>query len=196
MEKKPVQDALNAILRNGEQVRWEGRTEPFALLADDAKGQIFGKWIGTGIAAVAILTLYIKNTGGDKVEVIGMVLLVAVALILAPFIERHNVMGQYYCITDQRVIMITASQTVYYMELSDIDEYQVVSGRTEYHSLVLGSCVFEDIKRQLRWRACHPKADPQSSGTNGQVFGIVLFNVKESGDAEKILMEKAKRVSA
>ena len=194
MGKKSMQNTLTEILRNGERVQWEGKTEPFPLLANDAKGQILGKWIGTWIAAVAILVLYIRNIGDNSVEVAGAILLVTAALLLSPAIERRCILGQHYWITNQRVIFIAENQTVYDMELSEIDDYQVISGKTEYDSLVLGSCVFEDVKRQLRWRACHPKTDSQSTSTNGQAYGMALFNLKECSVAEELLMENVEPV--
>ena len=192
MEKKTVENTWKEALRSGEQVLWQGKSEAFPLMANDAKGQILGKWIGTCIAAVALLMLYIKNTGGDNVGVIVGVFVIAAVLILSPFVEQRSVMGQCYCVTDQRVLLITRDRTVYYMELSEIDDYKVVSGKMEYNSLVFGSCIFEDIKRQLRWRACHPKTDSLSGSTVAQAGGLVLFNLKDSGKVEELVQEKSK----
>lgn len=53
---------------------------------------------------------------------------------------------------------MTRDKTFFYMELSDIDDLQVVGGTTKGKSLVLGRCLFEEAKKLLRWRACHPRS--------------------------------------
>ena len=190
MEKQSAEKTLRGILREGELVLWQGRTEVFPLLAGDAKAQILGKWIGTVIAAIVILGLYIGNAGGRSMGMILAVLGVAVVLLVSPFVEQRSILRQRYWITSQRVILISGDQTVYFMEFAGIDDFQTVTGKTEYGSLVLGSCVFEDIKRQLRWRACHPKTDAQSSSTSGSALGLVLFNLKDCRAAEELLRQR------
>ena len=186
MEKQAVEKTLDKTLRDGEQVLWSGKTEAFPLLTGDARVQILGKWIGTAVVAVVLLALYIANGGNGKGLIVG-VLGVAALLLVSPFVERRNVLRQSYCITDQRVILISGDQTVYFMELDGIDGFRTVTGKTAYGSLVLGSCIFEDIRRQMRWRACHPKMDSQSGKTSGAAMGLVLFNLKDCRGAEELL---------
>ena len=93
---------------------------------------------------------------------IGLVLLVAAVILISPVAERRNLMGEQYWITNQRAILMTRDKTFFYMELSDIDDLQVVGGTTKGKSLVLGRCLLEEAKKLLRWRACHPKVDVQS----------------------------------
>ena len=186
MEKRSAEKTLQGILRDGEQVLWSGKTEAFPLLAGDARVQILGRWIGTAVVAVVLLALYIANGGNGKGLIVG-VLGVAALLLVSPFVERRNVLRQSYCITDQRVILISGDQTVYFMELDGIDGFRTVTGKTEYGSLVLGSCIFGDIRRQLRWRACHPKMDSQGGKTSGTAMGLVLFNLKDCRGAEELL---------
>lgn len=176
-KKQSVEQALRAYLRDGEQVCWQGKTEEFPLLENDAKGKILGKWIGTVVVAFAILALYIKNNPDWSVKVVGMVLLVAALLVISPIIERSSLLRQQYWITNQRAILMTRDRSFYYMELCEIDDFQMVKGMTDHDCLVLGSCLFEDINRQLRWRACHPKTDVQSDGHSDQAMGLVFFNV-------------------
>ena len=185
MEKQAVEKTLDKTLRDGEQVLWSGKTEAFPLLTGDARVQILGKWIGTAVVVV-LLALYIANGGNGNGLIVG-VLGVAALLLVSPFVERRNVLRQSYCITDQRVILISGDQTVYFMELDGIDGFRTVTGKTEYGSLVLGSCIFEDIRRQLRWRACHPKMDSQGGKTSGTAMGLVLFNLKDCRGAEELL---------
>lgn len=194
MEKQSAEKTLGKTLRDGEQVLWSGKTEVFPLLAGDAKVQILSKWIGTVAAAIVILALYIANGGNGK-GMIAVVLGVAVLLLVSPFVEQRSVLRQRYWITDQRVILISGDQTVYFMELDGIDGFRTVTGKTEYGSLVLGSCIFEDIRRQLRWRACHPKMDSQSGTTSGAAMGLVLFNLKDCRGAEKLLRQYVEKTA-
>ena len=194
MEKQSAEKTLGKTLRDGEQVLWSGKTEVFPLLAGDAKVQILSKWIGTVAAAIVILALYIANGGNGK-GMIAVVLGVAVLLLVSPFVEQRSVLRQRYWITDQRVILISGDQTVYFMELDGIDGFRTVTGKTEYGSLVLGSCIFEDIRRQLRWRACHPKMDSQSGTTSGAAMGLVLFNLKDCRGAEELLRQYVEKAA-
>ena len=171
-EKRSTEQAFQNYLRSGEQVRWHGVTKPFPLLERDAKFLILGKWIGTGAVTAVLLRLYIGNSPDWSLKAVIAVLLVAALLIVSPFVEKWNVLGQQYWITDQRVIFMSRDRTFYYMDLSDIDDIRLVEGQTEEGTLVVGSRVFEDIKRQLRWRACHPKTNVQSAGPMDKAEGL------------------------
>lgn len=187
MKRKSAEQTLQGALRQGEQVLWSGKTAGFPLLAGDSKIQILGRWIGTVVGAAAILALYIGNSGGRSMSAILGILAVAAVILVSPFVEQRSVLRQFYCITDQRVILISGDQTVYYMELDQIDGVRTVTGKTEYGTLAVGSVVFEDIKHQLRWRGCHPKMDAQSGRTSGEALGLVLFNLQDCRAAEMLL---------
>lgn len=194
-EKRSTEQAFQKYLRSGEQVRWHGVTQPFPLLERDAKSLILGKWIGTVAVTAVLLRLYIGNSPDWSLRVVGMVLLVAALLIASPFMEKWNVLGQQYWITDQRVILMSRDKTFYYMELTDIDDVRLVENQTEEGTLAVGSCVFEDIKRQLRWRACHPKTNVQSDGPAGKAEGLVLFSVSDSKKAVDCLRQQLGRAA-
>ncbi len=49
------------------------------------------------------------------------------------------------------------------MDLSDIDDYKVVSDVANEDSVVLGSKIFEEVNKAARWRACHPMIDRQNT---------------------------------
>lgn len=195
-KKQSVEQALHQYLRDGEQVCWQSKTENFPLLENDAKWLILGKWIGTVVVTFAILMLYIGNNPGWSVKVVGLVLLVAALLVVSPIVERSSVLRQRYWITDQRVILMARDRSFYYMELSEIDDFQVVKGKTAHDCLVLGSCLFEEINRQLRWRACHPKTDVQSDGNADQAMGMVLFNVSNGEGAAAHLRQRKSGTAA
>ena len=194
-EKQTKEQRFKAYLRGGEQVRWHGTTKPFSLLERDARFLILGKWIGTVLVAGTILGLYISNNSDWSVKVVGLVLLVAALLLVSPFLEKRSVLGQEYWITDQRVIFMSRDQSFYSMELCDVDDFRLVEGKTPEGTLVLGSVVFEDIDRQLRWRACHPKTNVQSDGPSDRAQGLVLFSVSDSKKAADCLRQQMGRVA-
>lgn len=187
MRKKSAEQTLQSTLRQGEQVLWSGKSAAFPLLAGDSKLQIIGRWVGAIAGAAAILALYVGNAGGRSMGAILGVLAVAAVIMVSPFVEQRSVLRQFYCITNQRVILISGDQTTYYMALDKIDEVRTVTGKTEYGTLAVGSIVFEDIKHQLRWRGCHPKMDAQSGRTSGEAQGLVLFNLRDCRAAEVLL---------
>ncbi len=117
------------------------------------------------------------------------ILAVAAMVVFSPFVEQRSVLRQHYYVTSQRVILISGDQTVYYMELGEIDEIRTVSDKTGYDCLVLGSAVFEDIESQMRWRSCHPKMDSQGGMTSGEALGLILFNLRDCQDAEMLVRQ-------
>ncbi len=148
MRKKSAEQTLQSALRQGEQVLWSGKSAAFPLLAGDSKLQIIGRWVGAIAGAAAILALYVGNAGGRSMGAILGVLAVAAVIMVSPFVEQRSVLRQFYCITNQRVILISGDQTTYYMALDKIDEVRTVTGKTEYGTLAVGSIVFEDITNQ------------------------------------------------
>ena len=189
MKRQSVEQALQDALRQGEQVLWDGTSAEFPLLAGDSRNQILGKWIGTAAGTAVVLALYLENAGGRSVGMILGILAVAVMVILSPFVEQRSVLRQHYYVTSQRVILISGDQTVYYMELGEIDEIRTVTDGTEYDSLVVGSAVFEDIKSQMRWRSCHPNMDSQGGMSSGEALGLILFNLRDCQGAETLVRQ-------
>lgn len=187
--RQSLEQALKAYLRNGEKVCWQGKTENFPLLDNDAKWQILGKWIGTIVVAGGILVMYIGGNEAWSVKVAGLIALIAALMVISPFAERYSVLKQSYWITDQRAILMTRDRSFYSMELSAIDDFQLVHGKTSRDCLVLGSCIFEDVNRQLRWSACHPKTDVQSDGKADEAQGLVFFGVSNGESAAAILRQ-------
>ena len=83
----------------------------------------------------------------------------------------------------------TRDKTFFYMELSDIDDLQVVGGTTKGKSLVLGRCLFEEAKKLLRWRACHPKVDVQSHDETDRALGMIFYGVQGAEAAAELLRQ-------
>lgn len=190
-QKTTVEQAFEKYLRQGEQVRWHSGAKDFALLEKGEGWKIIGKWIGTVVAAAALLALYTGQGREWSVKAVAVILVIAVLLLLSPVIERHSLLGQRYWITDQRAILMTRDRTFYCMELPEIDDFQLLRDRTAGDCLVLGGCLFEEVDRQLRWRACHPKTNSQSDGQRGIAQGLVFFSVEDGAEAAECLRRAA-----
>lgn len=188
-EKKTAEQSLRGFLRQGEQVRWQSGTREFPLLEQGESWKIIGKWIGTVIATAALLALYTGQGREWSVKAVAVILLVAALLVLSPVIERHSLLGQRYWITDQRAVLMTWDQTFYYMELSEIDDFQLLRDRTAGDCLILGKCLFGEVDKQLRWRACHPKTDSQNDGRRGEAQGLAFFSVEDGAAAAECLRQ-------
>lgn len=185
MDKK-----LKEYLRENEQVCWQGHPESFPILEGSLKNKILRTWIVTAVVLCGILVWYFgyaeKNTG-----VLGLVIIIAALIMVSPFMEKRNLQGQNYWITNQRVILRTRDNSFYYMNLDEIDEIQVVRNKTDNGCLALGSIVFEDVDKQLRWRACHPKEDMQGRGDSECVLGMILYDLKDVDRAAELLKKHA-----
>lgn len=136
-----------------------------------------------------LLAVYLSGTEAPSMGFIGLVLLVAAVILISPVAERRNLMGEQYWITNQRAILMTRDKTFFYMELSDIDDLQVVGGTTKGKSLVLGRCLFEEAKKLLRWRACHPKVDVQSHDETDRALGMIFYGVQGAEAAAELLRQ-------
>lgn len=167
--------ALRNYLRENEQILWQGKAEPFPLLDNATKFRILCKWILTAALSCGVLLMYFYRESARNVSFIGIVVAVAAIIIASPLMERHILLGQRYCITNQRAILMSRDQTFYYMELAEIDDYQLVQGLAAQECLVLGSSIFEDIHKQLRWRSCHPKIELQSHTPQDCVAGLIFY---------------------
>lgn len=184
-----MEERLKTYLRPGEQVRWQGRPAPFSLLEAEAKKQILLKWGLTVALGGGLLAVYLSGTEAPSMGFIGLVLLVAAVILISPVAERRNLMGEQYWITNQRAILMTRDKTFFYMELSDIDDLQVVGGTTKGKSLVLGRCLFEEAKKLPRWRACHPKVDVQSHDETDRALGMIFYGVQGAEAAAELLRQ-------
>lgn len=189
-EKTKTEQALERYLRQGERVRWQSGTTSFPLLEKGESWKIIVKWAGTVLATAALLALYIGQGQEWSIKAVAVILLIAAVMLLSPVIERRSLLGQRYWITDQRAILMTRDQTFYYMELSEIDDFQLLRNRTTGDCLVLGGCLFEEVERQLRWRSCHPKTDSQNDGRRGEALGLAFFSVEDGAGAAECLRQR------
>ena len=91
----------------------------------------------------------------------------------------------------ERAQEVTSQAQIKARELPEIDDFQLLRDRAAGDCLVLGGCLFEEVDRQLRWRACHPKTDSQSGSRRGTAQGLVFFSVEGGMEAAECLRRTA-----
>ena len=190
-ERSKMDKELKEYLRDGEIIRWSGRSAPFPLLDQREKGRILIRWAITLVCISMLLGIYGTRSGALSGKFIALVTVVAALVLAQPWLERRSVMGLTYVITDQRAVLLTRDKSVYYMELDEVDDVRRLNLNSGADALVLGSAVFEEARRQLRFRACHPKTDLQSAEGLGRATGLVFYGVRDADAAETLLREPA-----
>lgn len=191
-----MEKELKEYLWDGETVRWSGHAEPFPLLEKRVKGRILLRWVVAVVCACAALGVYGARNGPISGKAIAIVTLVAALIIVMPWLERRSIMAQTYFVTNWRAILLTRDKTMYYLELEKLDDVKRESGHMGTDTLVLGSAIFEDIHRQLRWRACHPKTDLQSQAGQDQAQGLVFYGIRDADKVEALLQGQSSEETA
>lgn len=182
-----MEETLKACLRENETVRWQGVQGDFSLLDEANRRTILLKWLATAALTAGVLAVYIAGKETPSSGFIGLVALVAGLIIASPLVERWSLRQQKYWITDQRAILMTRDKSLYSMELEELDGFQVIRDQAAEDCLVLGSCIFPEVKEQLRWRACHPKVDLRSQTGQGEARGMVFYCVRNAAEAGSLL---------
>ena len=179
---------LDKILLRGEKVLWSGTSAPFPLLDKRQKNgpKIVAQWIATVVITAGLLWAYLSNNQPGSPVFVGGVLFVAALVALSPVLEWKNVQAQRYVITDRRVLLIQRFSSVFSIRLDHIDDFRLVEDESPYPCLVIGTALYEDIGKQLRWRSCHPKSNLSSSEMDN-LEGLVLYNLKDAGDTAALL---------
>ena len=187
---------LNHYLRENERVCWQGKPMAFPLLEKGVKTRLLSRWIITVVAAAGLLVAYSAYNNVKSLGFIGVVIAVVLLITLSPVLEKRNITKQQYWITNQRVILQDRDKSFYYMELAEIDDYRVVSDLTDQPCLVLGSRIFEEINKQLRWRTCHPLVEVERQGDADHAAGLVLYGIGNTQAAETLLKQHAGKEAA
>ena len=179
---------LDKILLKNEKVLWSGASAPFPLLDKRQKNglKILIRWAAAAILSVALLWAYVGSNEEYSGKFVWGVLLVASFVVLSPMMEQDNVMALRYVITDRRVLLIRRGDTVSSLPLSRIDDFRLVTDESPEPCLVIGTALYEDIGRQLRWRSCHPKTTSSTSAADN-LEGLVLYNLPDAEDAAALL---------
>ena len=167
-------EELRKNLRTGEKVLWESAPKQFGLLEGKLKSKILGEWMVA--VALAVWLLYLeKDNPAFGVGVKLLVAVVVAAIIISSIMEYLSLKHQKYYLTDQRAIVLTGDSTFYYMDLDKIDDFEDIRDVASDGCIAMGSAILPEVRKQLRWRACHPKTDLQEDNGNGEALGMVFY---------------------
>lgn len=193
---KKTERALREYLREGEQICWHGGAEKFPLLGKDNRTKVLGKWGLTAACAAVVLILYLNSGSEVSIATAFAIVFVAVVLMLAPVTEYLGLLHQQYWITNQRILLMTWDRAFYSMEFHEVDAFRVEKDHAAKPCLVIGSSVFDEIDRLLRWRACHPKV--LDNGTHGtdRAEGMVFYCVSDHQGLVDQLQKKCGKSAA
>lgn len=185
-----MENVVKSQLRQNETILWKGEPEPFPLIERGNRLSVLRLWVITVVFAVGMIAAYCtQNVAWEMRFVVGIVV-VALLVISAPFIERMRVQKEEFYLTNERAFLVMGPKTVYAMELSAIDEVQVVDDVANHACIAMGSCLFERMRKEMRWRACHPQMNTQDAEQRRLVDGMVFYDVADVKGAMTILEQR------
>ena len=185
-----MENMIEAYLRQGEQIRWQSQPQPIPLLDNGSRMLILRKWALTVLIVGALTVSYLTAQDDPGIGFPLLAVACGAVLMLTPLLERSGLMKSRYYITNQRVIHMTKDKVFYYMDLTDVDAFEVESHLTQQDSLVLGSAAFDDAKKHIRWRASHPMEDPEAMKNRDHVDGMVFYNIGSAAAAAAQLLRE------
>ena len=180
-EKTNLEDtALH--LRDGEQILWQGSPAPFPFKEKAGLKNLIVCW-GLGPAALlAAMIAFIAN-GGKVLSIINLFLVLVIAIsIVSPIINRRSILSQHYYVTDQRAIVTMAGFEQFFVDREDIDAVRIESDTVQDEALIIGSEIFPEAKKQLRWRACNA-ALKYGTQEPGACTALVFYGLTDAVDA-------------
>ena len=184
-----METKLNEYLREGESIRWQGQPVNFPLMDNGSKMQILRKWALTVIIAAGALIAHMQSQMPPRMGLVAVVVACALVIALTPVAEKSSLMKNRSWITNQRLIHMTKDGVFYYMDLADVDRYEIVTDLSDQETLVLGSAIFDDAKKYVRWRANHPMEDPDSAKSRDHVDGMIFYNVGSTAAAAAAVLK-------
>lgn len=147
-------------------------------------------------SAAGTLAIYLAMDTEKNTGVIALLALVALVLIASPLVEQRNLRGQHYWITNQRVILMCRDHSFFYIPLQNVDVCKVVKNQTEWPCLAIGSAILEDVDKQLRWRACHPKVETEVKNAGDCAVGMIFYGIKNADAAMQLLQPYTQQKAA
>lgn len=185
-----VEKNLKFFLRPGERVLWRSQTQPFGILDGKEGRSVLLQWVLSAVGVFGFLALVLAY-GNASPSVIALLLTLLVILIGAPVLSYRGICSQAYFITDQRVLLIRSDGGANAIERSAVDDCRLMPLEPKGEALVIGSTLFPEGGKQLRWRAMHPKLGRYAKSTDGLTVaeGLVFYNVADGGAAVELLKQ-------
>lgn len=191
-----MEEIVKNKLRNGEKILWKSGPKKFPLLEKGTRFIILRLWVITVALVSCLVGGYVTQNENWNPELAIGIIVLGLLVISSPIIERVRVSKERYFMTNQRVFLVMSAKTVYEMELSAIDAVKVVDDLTEHTCIAMGSGLFESMRKEMRWRACHPLMGVQDTEHRGRVDGIVFYDVEDAAGAMAILNKRNQEMAA
>ena len=185
-----IKKNLDFFLRPDEKVLWHGKTRSFGITEGKEGKRVLLQWVLSAVCIFGFLALVLAY-GNATATVIGLLMLLLVILVVAPILSYRGVLTQEYFITDQRVLLIKPDGAANAIERGNVDDCRLV--RTDFggEALVIGSGLFPEGDKQLRWRALHPKLGRYAKSNDGLTIaeGLVFYHVTDGEQAAQMLRQ-------
>lgn len=182
---------LKDYLRKDEKIRWQGEPAQFPLMESGSKGNILRTWLLTIVIIGGVLLAYTSKNPKWSMGFVVAMIVIGVALLCSPFLEKSKISKQKYYITNQRAIVAMNESEFYSLELRDLDAFEVIHDVASQDCIVLGSCMFSKMHKQMRWLACHPKTNMVDNDKKGQAEGLAFYGISNAAAAVELLEESA-----
>ncbi len=180
---------LKEYLREGEKVCWQGKPEAFSLMENASKGGILRTWLLTIAIIGGVLLAYISSNDNWSKGFVGAMIVIGIALLCSPMMQKSKISKQKYYITNQRVIVEMNENERHSMELKDIDAVDVIHDAADQDCIVIGSCMLSKASKQMRWLACHPQINMVDNDKKGQAEGLAFYGISNAAAAIELLEE-------
>ena len=187
MDEK-IKRSLETTLHPDETVVWESGTMPFKILDGREGRQTLLQWVLSAVCILGFLAL-IAARGNFSAAVAGLLLILLAILLVSPLLSYRNTQGQRYYITNERALLAKPDGTVYAIDRGDIDGCRLMKLQPHGVALVVGSTLYDEGDKQLRWRSLHPKLGHTAKSFEGltQAEGLVFYNIERADEAARLL---------
>lgn len=187
MDEK-IKKAMETALHPDEKVVWESGTMPFKILDGREGKQTLLQWVLSAVCILGLLGV-IAAYGNFTATVVGLLIILLALLLVSPVLSYRATQGQRYYITNERALLAKPDGTVYAIDRDDVDGCKLMKLQPHGVALVVGSTLYDEGDRQLRWRAFHPKLGHTAKSYEGltQAEGLVFYNIERADEAARLL---------
>ena len=187
-----IRKNLEFFLRPDEKILWHGKTSRFGITDGREGKRVLLQWVLSSVGILGFLAL-VYAYGNFTVPVVGLLLLLLAILIGAPILSYRDLLTQEYFITDRRVLLIRSDGGANAIERGDVDDCRLLPIDHGGTALVIGSSLFPEGAKQLRWRALHPKLGRYAKSYEGLTVaeGLIFYHIDDAESAMKTLKEAA-----
>ena len=189
-----MENLVKSRLRDGESILWQAAPEPFPLIEKGNRTSVLRLWIITLVAIGGLIAAYCSQNAAWEMRFVIGAAVIGLLIASVPFIERMRVSKQRFFLTNERAFLVVSNKKAYEMELAAIDEVEQVNDVANHACIAMGSSIFEFMRKEMRWRACHPKINMSDAENRGRVDGMVFYDVADAAGAMQILNKRGQKI--